>query len=105
MLAKKLIWDLPTRLFHWLLASLICGSWYTVEIFGDRDTLMLIGQVILVLVLFRIVRGFVGTRYARYSSLAYAPAKVVAYAGSLAGRGGPVFAGHNPLGSEGWSYS
>ncbi len=97
-MAKKLIWDLPTRIFHWALAALICGSWYTVEVTGDMDTHMLIGQVILALVLFRIVWGFIGTRYARFSNFAYGPGQIVAYAKSLAGRGGEGYAGHNPLG-------
>lgn len=97
-MTKKLIWDLPTRIFHWLLAALLCGSWYTVTITGDMDTHMLIGQTILVLVLFRIVWGFIGPRYARFASFAYGPGEIVAYARSLAGRGSAGYAGHNPLG-------
>lgn len=97
-MTRKLIWDLPTRLFHWALAILICGSWYTVNVTGDMDTHMLIGQTILVLVLFRIVWGFVGTRYARFSTFAYGPGRIAAYARSLAGRGETGYAGHNPLG-------
>jgi len=97
-MTKKLIWDLPTRLFHWTLTVLICGSWYTVEVAGDMDTHMLIGQTILVLVLFRIVWGFVGTRHARFAAFAYGPGDIAAYARSLAGRSGTGYAGHNPLG-------
>jgi len=97
-MAKKFIWDLPIRVFHWVLAILLCGSWYTVEVTGDMDTHMLIGQTILVLGIFRIVWGFIGTRYARFGSFLYKPAAIVAYAKSLAGRGGAAYAGHNPLG-------
>lgn len=97
-MTKRLIWDLPTRLFHWALVILICGSWYTVEVANDMDTHMLIGQSILVLVLFRIVWGFVGPRYARFASFAYGPGTILRYARSLAGRGGVGYAGHNPLG-------
>jgi cytochrome b len=97
-MAKKLIWDLPTRIFHWALAVLIGGSWYTVEVTGDMESHMLIGQVILALVLFRIVWGFVGTRYARFTSFAYGPGQIIAYAKSLRRRGGASHAGHNPLG-------
>ena len=96
-MTKKLIWDLPTRVFHWALAILICGSWYTVEN-NYMDTHMLIGQTILVLVSFRIVWGFVGTRYARFAAFASDPGQIAAYARSLAGRGGTGYAGHNPLG-------
>jgi cytochrome b len=95
---RKLIWDLPTRLFHWSLVALIGVSWYSVEVSGDMDTHMLVGQIILVLILFRLIWGFIGTRYARFSSFAYGPATIVAYARSLAGSGGKGYAGHNPLG-------
>jgi len=97
-LTAQLVWDLPTRLFHWALAVLICGSYYTVEISGDMDTHMLIGQTILTLVVFRVVWGFIGTRYARFSSFVAGPAAIFAYARSLAGPASPEFAGHNPLG-------
>jgi cytochrome b len=97
-MAKKKIWDLPVRIVHWALAILILGSWYTVEVSGDMDTHMLIGQVILSLVAFRIVWGFVGTRYARFSSFVFGPAEILANAKSLLKRGGSRYAGHNPLG-------
>ena len=97
-MAKKLIWDLSVRIVHWALVVLIFGSWYTVEVAGDMDTHMLIGQVILSLVLFRIVWGFVGTRYARFSSFWFKPREIVASARSLFSRAAPVYAGLNPVG-------
>jgi cytochrome b len=97
-MTTKLIWDLPTRLFHWAIAALICGSYYTVEISGDMDTHMLIGQIILTLVLFRVVWGFVGTRYARFGSFLAGPGEIFEYAKSLAGTHSREYAGHNPLG-------
>jgi len=97
--AKKLIWDLPVRIVHWLLAILICGSYYTVEITGDMDTHMLIGQTILGLLLFRVVWGFVGTRYARFGSFVFKPKELVSYAGSLFSRNSDGYPGHNPTGA------
>lgn len=97
-MVKKLIWDLPTRVLHWALALLICGSYYTVEVTGNMDQHMLIGQTILVLVLFRVVWGFVGTRYARFGSFVYGPGEIAAYAKSALGRSAAGYAGHNPLG-------
>lgn len=97
-MTKKLVWDLPTRLFHWALALLICGSYYTVEITGDMDTHMLIGQTILTLVLFRIVWGLIGTRYARFGSFVTGPGEIFEYAKSLVGKRPRDYAGHNPLG-------
>ena len=97
-MAAKLIWDLPTRLFHWSLVALICGSYYTVEVTGDMDAHMTIGKAILTLVLFRVVWGFIGTRYARFDSFLAGPRAIVAYAKSLGGRDIEEYAGHNPLG-------
>jgi len=97
-MTAHMVWDLPTRLFHWALAVLICGSYYTVEISGDMETHMLIGQTLLTLVAFRIVWGFIGTRFARFGSFVAGPATIFAYARSLAGPGAKEFAGHNPLG-------
>ena len=48
----KLVWDLPIRVFHWLLAILILGSWYTVEIDYEMTNHMRIGYAVLTLLLF-----------------------------------------------------
>ncbi|HEY5622536.1 MAG TPA: cytochrome b/b6 domain-containing protein [Gammaproteobacteria bacterium] len=98
-MSKKLIWDLPTRIFHWLLTVLIGAAWYTVEISGDMDTHMLIGQSILALLLFRVLWGFFGTRYAQFGSFVYRPGEILEYAKSFLNRKGGEYAGHNPLGS------
>ena len=97
-MSKKLIWDLPIRIVHWLLTVLIFGSWYTVTVTGDMERHMLIGQTILCLLVFRVVWGFVGTRYAKFSSFVFGPRTIVAYARSILSRSGGGYAGHNPLG-------
>ena len=97
-MSKKLIWDLPIRIVHWLLTVLIFGSWYTVSVTGDMERHMLIGQTILCLLIFRVVWGFVGTRYAKFSSFVFGPRTIVAYARSILSRSGGGYAGHNPLG-------
>ncbi len=94
------VWDWPVRTVHWLLVLLVTTSWVTSQIGGNAMTYhMWSGYTILTLVLFRIVWGFVGSRYARFSDFLRGPAEVMRYA---AGRSGstPVL-GHNPLG--GWS--
>ena len=56
----QLIWDLPTRVFHWLLAVCVLGAWLTAE---SERTLMLhlaLGYSAGVLVFWRLVWGFVG---------------------------------------------
>ena len=97
-MSKKLIWDLPIRIVHWLLTVLIFGAWYSVTVANNMELHMLIGQTILCLLVFRVVWGFVGTRYAKFSSFVFGPRTIVAYARTLLSRSGAGHAGHNPLG-------
>ncbi len=96
------VWDLPTRLFHWLLVLLATVSFVT----GYHGGLWMqyhiaSGCAIFGLVFFRTVWGFVGGRHARFSSFVKGPAAVLRYAGSLPRRASEKYLGHNPLG--GWS--
>ena len=99
---RVLVWDLPTRAFHWLLVALVVCSVVTGNVGGNALTYHLwSGFAILALVAFRIAWGFVGGRHARFASFVRGPRAVVAYAKGLAtGRHIPHL-GHNPLG--GWS--
>lgn len=94
--ASRLVWDLPVRLTHWLLVLAVAGCWTThyagIEWFAWHRRL---GCTVLVLVAFRVVWGFVGTRHARFASFLRGPRATVAY---LAGRAQVETAGHNPLG-------
>jgi cytochrome b len=98
-MSKKFIWDLPVRIFHWLLVVLIAAALYTVKISGDMDMHMLIGQSILALLIFRVLWGFIGPRYARFGSFVYKPVEILRYARTLFSRKGGEYAGHNPTGS------
>jgi cytochrome b len=94
------VWDIPTRLFHWLIVALFVFSWWTAE--NDRlDWHMLSGYAILTLVLFRLYWGFAGSRTARFLSFIRGPKAVLDYAARLFERPGHPAAGHNPMG--GWS--
>jgi len=93
------VWDLPTRLFHWLFAFAVIAAVVTVKVGGRwMDWHLPFGILALMLLLFRLIWGFTGSRYARFSSFVKGPRTVWAYVrhGVLADR-----AGHNPLG--GWS--
>jgi cytochrome b len=99
---KVLVWDLPVRIFHWLLALTVLGAWVTHEL-GVRymEWHMRLGYLALGLVLFRIGWGFFGTRHARFGAFLAGPKAVAAYARDwIEGRVG-TRAGHNPLG--GWA--
>jgi cytochrome b len=92
------VWDLPVRIFHWLLALLILLSWYTVEVSNNMNIHMLSGYTILSLVSFRIIWGFVGPRYARFASMEYRPRDIWLYARTFFTREPSRSAGHTPLG-------
>ena len=99
MRSKILVWDLPTRLFHWLLAGSFLGAFLTAESEYWRDIHVALGYTVVGLIGFRLLWGVVGSRYARFSSFAFAPSRVLAYLKSLL-RGSPQhYVGHNPAGS------
>jgi cytochrome b len=99
--SKIRVWDVPTRLFHWLLALSFLGAWITSDTERLRDIHTWFGYTMLGLVAFRLLWGLVGSRYARFRSFAHGPASVLRYLRSIA-RGAPEHhLGHNPLGSWG----
>ncbi len=97
---KRLVWDIPTRLFHWLLVACILAQYLTAEVFDAIDWHFKIGYFTLGLILFRVLWGIVGTTYARFSQFLAGPGTVAAYAKTLPSRQSPAHAGHNPMG--GW---
>lgn len=94
------IWDLPLRLFHWLLVALIAFSWWSGEN-HEMDWHRRSGYCILALLLFRLWWGFTGSRTARFGQFVRGPGAVLAYAKTLGTRSRHAADGHNPLG--GWS--
>lgn len=96
------VWDLPTRLFHWLLVVLVAVSFTTGSIGGNAMQYHeWSGFAILVLLVFRIIWGFVGGRPSRFSDFVKGPAVVWRYATALVRGNSEGYLGHNPLG--GWS--
>ena len=90
------IWDLPTRLFHWSLAVCVLGSIVSVKIGGDAvGWHFRFGYAILTLVLFRLLWGFAGSSYARFSSFPPSPGAALRYLREGSGER----AGHSPLGA------
>lgn len=88
------IWDLPLRLFHWLLAASIIGAYVTAKLGGAlMDWHGRLGFFILGLLIFRLVWGFIGSVHARFASFFPTFSRVAAY---LKGRWQGI--GHNPLG-------
>jgi cytochrome b len=90
------VWDKFVRLFHWTLLLLFIGSYVT----GEEEHWLhsYSGYAIFILVSLRIVWGFVGTHYARFSDFVYSPATVSAYLKSMVNRSPKHYLGHNPAG-------
>jgi cytochrome b len=96
---KILVWDVPTRVFHWALALSFAGAFLTAESERYRDVHVTLGYTMLGLVAFRLVWGLIGTRYARFRSFAFGPKSILTYVKSLFARSPQHYAGHNPAGS------
>ncbi|MDG5978158.1 cytochrome B561 [Hydrogenophaga taeniospiralis CCUG 15921] len=92
------VWDLPTRLFHWALVLCVIGQIITANVGGNwMNWHLRLGYAVLTLLLFRLVWGFVGGHWSRFSSFVYAPGTVLAY---LRGQARPEHrVGHSPLGA------
>lgn len=112
MSEKRLVWDLPLRVFHWVLALSLVASWYTAEMsskgeflefrgqqYGYAEVHFWLGYWALGLVLFRVLWGLVGPRHARFSSFFPTPRRFFAYAGKFFRRDSPPAVGHNPMGA------
>ena len=100
-----LVWDLPLRLFHWLLATAIAVSLWTGLSggFEEMEWHQRSGYCVLGLILFRLLWGFLGTRHARFASFLAGPGRVLAHARAMASRRPPATTGHNP--AAGWTIS
>ena len=89
------LWDLPTRVFHWMLVLCIVASFVSGKLGGNLiEWHGKIGLFIVGLVVFRLVWGLIGSTYARFSQFVPTPAKLKAYL-----RGEWRGVGHNPLGA------
>ena len=92
---RAYVWDLPTRLFHWSLVTLVASAFVTAKIGGSAMVWHgRLGLAILGLLVFRIVWGFAGSTYARFAQFVRGPAAILAYL-----RGEWQGLGHNPFGA------
>lgn len=96
---KILVWDIPTRLFHWTLALGFTGAWLSSDSDEWLGVHVFCGYWVLALVIFRLVWGFIGTHYARFESFPFAPKAAIAYLGDVFRHRAERHIGHNPAGS------
>lgn len=102
---KILIYDLPTRIFHWLFSLLFVVAFLMAKTIDDDNPLfsyhMLAGLILGQLVLLRILWGVIGTRYARFSSFALRPRELIEYFKGILSGDKKKWVGHNPASSWG----
>lgn len=96
---RVLVWDLPVRIFHWLLVASFAGAWLTAESESWRLVHVTLGYTVAALVAFRIIWGFLGTRYARFSSFVKGPSAAFGYLKALIAGRPQHHVGHNPAGA------
>ncbi len=99
-LTPQLVWDLPTRLFHWTLAALFTGAFLVAIGSSEHSPVflvhMLIGLILAFAIVLRLVWGLVGSKPSRFSSFLYSPAALGRYV-RLAMKGADQpGSGHNP---------
>jgi cytochrome b len=99
MTQRILVWDLPTRAFHWGLALCFAGAYITADSERYRDIHVALGYSLGGLIAFRVLWGLIGSRYARFSSFPLRPEAVKRYLGSLFSERPEHHVGHNPAGS------
>jgi cytochrome b len=96
---RRLIWDLPTRVFHWALAGSFLGAYLLAEEDGSRNLHVMFGCTVAGLLVFRLLWGFVGSTHARFRDFAYGPGAAAAYLRDLVRGRARDYDGHNPAGS------
>jgi cytochrome b len=96
---RRLVWDLPLRLFHWLFATSIVASYVTAKLgFDWMQWHFYLGYGTIGLLVFRILWGFFGPRHARFSSFIRNPSAIWLYVKHMLNRDSARTIGHNPVG-------
>jgi cytochrome b len=102
-MARITVWDYPVRVFHWVLALCFFSALGLAQFAPEHSRLfdlhMLIGLILAPMVFLRIVWGFIGTKYARFSSFIFGPKEVFEYLASIITLNGRHYVGHNPAAS------
>ncbi|MFV2060018.1 MAG: cytochrome b/b6 domain-containing protein [Gammaproteobacteria bacterium] len=90
------VWDIAVRLFHWSLVISFLSCFLT----EDSSRLHIYsGYFIIVLILCRIIWGFIGSKYARFSDFIVKPKVAIDYLHDIRKNTNARFLGHNPAGA------
>jgi cytochrome b len=96
---KTLVWDAPTRLFHWLAVALVVAAYVTFRL-NWMDWHQRVGDALLALLVFRLLWGFFGSETARFSGFLSAPRRAIEHLRHSFRPEPDRQVGHNPAG--GW---
>lgn len=91
------VWDIVVRLGHWSLVATFFIAYFTEDDFEQIHVFA--GYIVLGIVVFRLLWGVVGTRYARFSSFVTGYRKLITYLDSLVKAKPKHYLGHNPAGA------
>ncbi len=94
---QVLVWDAPVRVFHGLMIICFVGAWLTAKQEGWRTVHATLGYTMIGLVAFRIIWGFTGTRYARFTNFVQGPRAVLGCLGAMRHGGARRHTGHSPV--------
>jgi cytochrome b len=97
---RILVWDIPTRLFHGLLAASFVAAWLSSESDQWLSAHTFFGYLMLGLIGFRLIWGIAGGRYARFTAFKYSPLAGYAYLRQVLAGHARRYVGHNPAGSQ-----
>jgi len=99
--SESRVWDLPTRIFHWLLVGCVATGWWLGDhlSFDNIQWHFYLGYVTGGLIAFRLFWGITGPPSARLRALVPTPRTVAGYVRNLPKREPSGVAGHNPLGA------
>lgn len=90
------VWDPLVRVFHWGLAASFIVAWLTSDEAASLHHLA--GYIAFVLIVIRVVWGFLGTPHARFSQFVHGPSTILAYFGAILRGTEARHLGHNPVG-------
>lgn len=98
-----LVWDVPVRMFHWLLAGGLVAAYAIAETRDHDDPSfilhMAVGLTVGLLAALRVAWGIFGSTHARFSGFALSPAALFRYLRGVIGKPPPAYLGHNPAAS------
>ncbi|MDA3921155.1 MAG: cytochrome b/b6 domain-containing protein [Salinisphaera sp.] len=90
------VWDPIVRLFHWIVVTGVTLNYFVLE--AGKTAHRYMGYIVFSALVVRLLWGFVGSRYARFSEFIVGPATVAGHVGRTLRLRSPRYIGHNPAG-------